>query len=153
MARGGKPMPNSCTVTPARRATTKWPNSWMTTRTTRMASRITTSRKPFPIPVSSSGITASRRLDRLGGFGPGADVRVEGDQLVEIRSLDFVCSEARNGIATQLRNAVERDGAVQKSIHCHVIRGYESSACARPLAACLTPYRQRWKPRIVDRLK
>ena len=37
-ARGGKPMPNSWTGTPARRAMMKWPNSWMTTSTTRMTS-------------------------------------------------------------------------------------------------------------------
>src|SRR6187397_1514207 len=146
-------MPNSCTVTPARRATTKWPNSCMTTSTTRMARRITTSRKPFPIPVSSSGITASRRLSELCGFGPGADSRVQGDQLVQIRSLWLPGSEPLHGVATELGDTGEGETAVEETIHRHIVGRDERSAGSRSLSAGFSADRQRGKALVVDRLE
>src|SRR5262245_61798494 len=121
-------MPNSCTVTPARLATTKWPNSWITTRTTRMARRITTSRTPFPIPVNSSGISASRRVNELRSFGPGTHFGVQGDQFVQVWRLRLTGAEAIDGISAELGDTGKRKRPVEKAIHGDVVCGNECSA-------------------------
>ncbi len=71
-ARGGKPMPNSWTVMPHSLATTKWPTSWTSTRTTMMASVAT-----MVARTSMSG--------GLLGLKGAAHLGVEGDDLVEAR--------------------------------------------------------------------
>ena len=56
--RGGKPIPNSSTVMPARLATMKWPSSWTSTRTTRMPMKAAT------VPMTSIRPIASRPRSR-----------------------------------------------------------------------------------------
>ena len=62
--RGGKPIPNSSTVMPARLATRKWPSSWTSTSTTRTPRKAATvpmtSIRPIPRPCRARHVSADR---------------------------------------------------------------------------------------------
>ena len=141
-------MPNSWTVTPARRATMKWPNSWMTTSTTRMTSSRTTLIRPLPRPMKSN-ISCRRSSVVTVAASPGADLGIECDQLVEARLLVAV-AESLDGVGAQLGDAREVERAVQESVDGDLVGGDQRGARARALAAGGAADGERRKARLID---
>ena len=80
LARGGKPMPNSRTRTPASRAVTKWPSSWMTTSEAEHPEEDDDRDERLE---DGRGHRARRRRP---GRERGADLRVERDELIDGRA-------------------------------------------------------------------
>ena len=109
-------MPNSWTRTPARRATTKWPSSW----TQHERDEDDEQEDDVDEAVDASPVHA-RRGTRVGRVaGPGADLGVEGLELVEPR-LAAPSPKRSTAAAASARDAREAERALEEALDGDVV--------------------------------